>query len=211
MFVISCSSHGTQVRGARKDAGTEIWFIQKKESLAGGGRRAAERVILGAMASSLPARAAAAASGAGTAGTGSAGTGSAGAGSAGAGSAGARTEDLRQTAARLFERRGYAATTISDIAEAAGILPGSLYHHFASQEDIVADLLTSYSQALAELGAAAGHRTAGAGSQPGTSGPAGPEGPEALIRRLAADVAALAFRHAAAVRLSAYEAPSVAT
>ncbi|HXP54882.1 MAG TPA: helix-turn-helix domain-containing protein, partial [Streptosporangiaceae bacterium] len=32
-----------------------------------------------------------------------------------------------------------------------------------------------------------------------------------LIRRLAADVAALAFRHAAAVRLSAYEAPSVAT
>src|SRR5579875_2358558 len=181
MFVISSSSHGTQVRVARKDAGTEIWFIQKKESLAGGGRRAAKHVILGAMASSLPARAVAAAGGAGAAaGAGSAG---AGAGSAGAGasSAGARTEDLRQTAARLFERRGYAATTISDIAEAAGILPGSLYHHFASKEDIAVDLLTSYSQALAELGAAAGHRTAGTGSQSGTSGPAGPEGPEGLI------------------------------
>jgi AcrR family transcriptional regulator len=99
----------------------------------------------------------------------------------------------------LFERRGYAATTISDIAEAAGILPGSLYHHFASKEDIAVDLLTSYSQALAELGSAVGRRTAGAG------------GPEGLIRQLAADVAALAFRHAAAVRLSAYEAPSVAT
>ena len=141
------------------------------------------------MASSLPARAAAAASGAGTAGAGSAGT----------GSAGARTEDLRQTAARLFERRGYAATTISDIAEAAGILPGSLYHHFASKEDIAVDLLASYSQALAALGTEAVRRTENAGD------------PEGLVRRLAADVAALAFRHAAAVRLSAYEAPSVAT
>jgi AcrR family transcriptional regulator len=99
----------------------------------------------------------------------------------------------------LFERRGYAATTISDIAEAAGILPGSLYHHFASKEDIAVDLLTRYSQALAELGTTAARRTAGAA------------GPEELIRQLAAEVAALAFRHAAAVRLSAYEAPSVAT
>jgi AcrR family transcriptional regulator len=106
---------------------------------------------------------------------------------------------VRRTAARLFERRGYAATTISDIAEAAGILPGSLYHHFASKEDIAVDLLASYSQALAALGTEAVRRTEIAGD------------PEGLIRRLAADVAKLAFEHAAAVRLSAYEAPSVAT
>jgi AcrR family transcriptional regulator len=106
---------------------------------------------------------------------------------------------VRRTAAGLFERRGYAATTISDIAEAAGILPGSLYHHFASKEDIAVDLLASYSQALAALGTEAVRRTENAGD------------PEGLIRRLATDVARLAFEHPAAVRLSAYEAPSVAT
>ena len=114
--------------------------------------------------------------------------------------ASARTDDVRRTAARLFEQSGYSATTMSDIAEALGILPGSLYHHFASKEEIAVDLLSSYSRALTELGAAAARRTE----------PAPPE-PENLIRHLAADVATLAFRHAAAVRLSAYEAPSVST
>jgi AcrR family transcriptional regulator len=179
----------------------------------GGGRTGAGQVILGAMASSLPAPPP---------------------GSGGAGVAGARTEDIRRTAARLFERRGYAATTISDIAEAAGILPGSLYHHFASKEDIAVDLLTSYSRALAELGAVAARpavaggraevtgaggvagagRTAGAGGTTGAGGVSGANrvsGAEELLRSLSGDVAALAFRHAAAVRLSAYEAPSVAT
>jgi AcrR family transcriptional regulator len=89
---------------------------------------------------------------------------------------------------------------MSDIAEALGILPGSLYHHFASKEEIAVDLLSSYSQALTELGTAAARRT-----EPS------PGEPETLIRQLAADVATLAFRHAAAVRLSAYEAPSVST
>lgn len=114
--------------------------------------------------------------------------------------ASARTDDVRRTAAGLFEQSGYSATTMSDIAEALGILPGSLYHHFASKEEIAVDLLSSYSRALTELGAAAARRTE----------PSPPE-PESLIRQLAGDVATLAFRHAAAVRLSAYEAPSVST
>jgi AcrR family transcriptional regulator len=112
----------------------------------------------------------------------------------------ARTDDVRRTAARLFEQSGYSATTMSDIAEALGILPGSLYHHFASKEEIAVDLLSSYTRALTELGTAAARRT-----EPS------PAEPEKLLRQLAADVAALAFRHAAAVRLSAYEAPSVST
>jgi len=111
-----------------------------------------------------------------------------------------RTDDARRTAARLFEQSGYSATTMSDIAEALGILPGSLYHHFASKEEIAVDLLSSYTGALAELGTAAARR-----SEPS------PAEPEKLLRQLAADVAALAIRHAAAVRLSAYEAPSVST
>jgi AcrR family transcriptional regulator len=112
----------------------------------------------------------------------------------------ARTDDVRRTAARLFEQSGYSATTMSDIAEALGILPGSLYHHFASKEEIAVDLISSYTGALTELGTAAARRT-----EPS------PAEPEKLLRQLAADVAALAFRHAAAVRLSAYEAPSVST
>ncbi len=114
--------------------------------------------------------------------------------------ASARADDVRRTAARLFEQSGYSATTMSDIADALGILPGSLYHHFASKEEIAVDLLSSYSQALTELGTAAARR-------PEPS----PSEPESLIRQLAGDVTTLAFRHAAAVRLSAYEAPSVST
>ncbi len=89
---------------------------------------------------------------------------------------------------------------MTEIAEAVGILPGSLYNHFASKEEIALDLLSAYNRDLAELGTTAGRRTR-------TS----PVGPESLIRQLAADVATLAFRHPAAVRLSAYDAPSVST
>lgn len=39
-------------------------------------------------------------------------------------------------AARLFAANGFEATSIRDIASASGILSGSLYHHFASKEEI---------------------------------------------------------------------------
>jgi AcrR family transcriptional regulator len=116
------------------------------------------------------------------------------------GASSVRADDVRRSAAHLFGKSGYSATTMSEIAEAVGILPGSLYNHFASKEDIAVDLLASYNRDLAELGAAAGRRD-----------PASAAEPESLIRQLAADVAALACRHAAAVRLSAYDAPSVST
>lgn len=40
-------------------------------------------------------------------------------------------------AARLFCRQGYEGTSIRDIARAAGMLPGSLYCHFATKEDLL--------------------------------------------------------------------------
>ena len=40
------------------------------------------------------------------------------------------------TARRLFTERGYAATSIDDIVQAAGVAKGSLYHHFDSKEAI---------------------------------------------------------------------------
>lgn len=43
-----------------------------------------------------------------------------------------------EAAARLFAQRGYAATSMRDIAQAASMLPGSLYYHFAAKEDLLA-------------------------------------------------------------------------
>ena len=53
-------------------------------------------------------------------------------------------EDLLAVAADLFADRGYAATTVRDIAEAAGILSGSLYHHIDSKESIVDAILSRF-------------------------------------------------------------------
>jgi AcrR family transcriptional regulator len=40
-------------------------------------------------------------------------------------------------AARLFRERGYAVTSMRDIAADSGMLAGSLYYHFASKEDLL--------------------------------------------------------------------------
>jgi AcrR family transcriptional regulator len=44
-------------------------------------------------------------------------------------------------AARLFRHRGYAATTLREIATATGIKAGSIYYHFASKEVILGEVL----------------------------------------------------------------------
>ncbi len=49
-----------------------------------------------------------------------------------------------ELAAELFAERGYRATTVREIADAAGVLSGSLYHHFDSKESIIDELLSSY-------------------------------------------------------------------
>ncbi len=45
-------------------------------------------------------------------------------------------EHLLAVAVREFARRGFARTSIRDIARAAGLQPGSVYHHFASKDDL---------------------------------------------------------------------------
>jgi AcrR family transcriptional regulator len=61
-----------------------------------------------------------------------------------------RREELLAIAARLFAERGFKNTTVRDIADAAGILSGSLYHHFDSKESMVDELLDSFQRALWE-------------------------------------------------------------
>jgi AcrR family transcriptional regulator len=48
-----------------------------------------------------------------------------------------REQLVRDRAARLFRQRGYHAASARDIAGAVGMLPGSLYYHFASKEDLL--------------------------------------------------------------------------
>ena len=55
-----------------------------------------------------------------------------------------RRGELLTLAASMFAERGLRATTVRDIADAAGILSGSLYHHFASKEEMVDEVLRSF-------------------------------------------------------------------
>ena len=60
-------------------------------------------------------------------------------------------------AGELFAQKGFRATTVREIAEAAGILSGSLYHHFDSKESIGDEILSSFiNDVLADYRAAAG-------------------------------------------------------
>jgi AcrR family transcriptional regulator len=55
-----------------------------------------------------------------------------------------RRDELLELAATMFAERGLRATTVRDIADSAGILSGSLYHHFSSKEEMVDELLHGF-------------------------------------------------------------------
>ena len=61
-----------------------------------------------------------------------------------AGQANSRRDELLELAAAMFAERGLRATTVRDIADGAGILSGSLYHHFSSKEEMVDELLRGF-------------------------------------------------------------------
>jgi AcrR family transcriptional regulator len=64
----------------------------------------------------------------------------------------ARRDQILEEAARLFGRRGYHATSMRDIGDAAGILAGSLYAHISSKEDLLHEIvLRAANRFLAEL------------------------------------------------------------
>jgi TetR/AcrR family transcriptional regulator, cholesterol catabolism regulator len=62
-----------------------------------------------------------------------------------------RKGQLLEEAARLFGTRGYERTSMRDIADAFGILPGSLYHHFGSKDELFAAV---YAQGVTQFIAA---------------------------------------------------------
>ena len=61
-----------------------------------------------------------------------------------------RRDVILERAADLFAKQGVAATTVREIAEAVGILSGSLYHHFASKDEIVDAIVSSFMDDLVQ-------------------------------------------------------------
>lgn len=62
-----------------------------------------------------------------------------------------RREEILQVAAALFASRGFETASIREIGDAAGILSGSLYHHFKSKEEMLHDILKPFLDKLAPL------------------------------------------------------------
>jgi AcrR family transcriptional regulator len=57
---------------------------------------------------------------------------------------------ILDAARRLFNAQGYSETTISQIADAAGIAHGNVWYHFRTKTDIVDALKAELAEALAE-------------------------------------------------------------
>ena len=59
-----------------------------------------------------------------------------------------RRAHLVRLAGDLFAEKGFRGTTVREIADAAGILSGSLYHHFDSKESMVDEILQTFQREL---------------------------------------------------------------
>ena len=110
---------------------------------------------------------------------------------------GTRRTEILQTAASLIASSGL-RTSLQEIADAAGILPGSLYHHFESKEAILVELIHRYQDDLDRIGRNAQARL----DEPD------PRPIAAKITELGSAIANCAVQHPAALQMSFYEGPS---
>ena len=55
---------------------------------------------------------------------------------------------LLYAAASLFEQKGYARTTVRDIAAEVGILSGSIFHHFPNKEGILCSVMEEVTEVV---------------------------------------------------------------
>lgn len=69
--------------------------------------------------------------------------------------AGNKQSEIQEAAIRLFQQKGYHATSMQDIADAVGLQKGSLYHYISSKEDllvaIIHDAIAQYNARLDEV------------------------------------------------------------
>jgi AcrR family transcriptional regulator len=107
-----------------------------------------------------------------------------------------RTEILK-TANTVIATTGL-RSSLQQIADAAGILAGSLYHHFDSKEAILVELIRLYHADLDRIGELALARLDEADSRPISE----------EITELGCAIARCAVEHRAALQMSFYEGPS---
>jgi AcrR family transcriptional regulator len=113
---------------------------------------------------------------------------------------GARRTEILDTAAKLFASSGF-RTSLKEIADACGILAGSLYHHFDSKEAIVVELVERYQAELDCIAAQAHADLRGEKSMSDFD----------RIAALAVAIAECASRHRAAMLQTFYEPPAGAS
>jgi AcrR family transcriptional regulator len=53
-------------------------------------------------------------------------------------------EKILEAAYRLFLEKGYSDVSLSELVSAAGITKGGFYHHFASKDELFAEVVDSY-------------------------------------------------------------------
>ncbi|MCK8646055.1 TetR/AcrR family transcriptional regulator [Mycobacterium colombiense] len=107
-----------------------------------------------------------------------------------------RRAEILATAASLIASSGL-RTSLQEIADAAGILPGSLYHHFESKEAILVELILRYQEDLERIGRSAQERLDGPDARPVAD----------QIIELGSAIANCAVEHRAALQMSFYEGP----
>jgi len=111
----------------------------------------------------------------------------------------ARRTEILDTAATLFASKGL-RTSLKEIADASGILPGSLYHHFESKEALIVELVERYQADLDDVA-----RQAHMALDDPQPAPVSEQ-----IVSLGSAIAACAVRHRAALLLTLYEPPATA-
>lgn len=110
---------------------------------------------------------------------------------------GTRRNEVLEIAASLIATSGL-RTSVHEIAAAAGIQTGSLYHHFDSKEALLAELLRRYHAGMDRVAEHALATLDDPDSQPGF----------ASIAKLGSAIAQCAVGHRAAIQISLYEVPT---
>ena len=59
--------------------------------------------------------------------------------------------ELIETCARVFQDKGFAATSMRDLADALGILRGSIYHYIETKEDLLYEVVKEVHQRAIDL------------------------------------------------------------
>jgi AcrR family transcriptional regulator len=112
-------------------------------------------------------------------------------------SEGARRAEILEAAATLFSTSGV-RTSLKDIADASGILPGSIYYHFDSKEAIVTELVNRYRNDLDHVASEALDGLREPDSRPLRE----------RVIEFSRAISVCVGRHAAAVLMTLYEPPT---